>query len=42
MCIWNVARTEEEIKMDMDGETIQAVLPADKLTTTWGRLKMEH
>ena len=36
--IWNTVRTEAEINGDMES-TPAAVLPADKLTTTWGQLK---
>ena len=39
--VWDVVRTEEEIKQDME-EKFKAVLPTDKLTTAWGQLKMEH
>jgi hypothetical protein len=36
--VWDVVRTAEEIKQDMEGP-LKAVLPAGTLTTTWGHLK---
>ncbi len=36
--VWDTARTAEEIKQDMEG-ALKAVLPADKLTITWGGIK---
>ena len=39
--VWDVVRTADEIKQDMEGP-LKAVLPAGKLATTWGHLKGER
>jgi hypothetical protein len=38
--VWNVVRTEDEIKQDMEGLS-SAVLPVDKLAVTWGQLRAD-
>jgi hypothetical protein len=38
--VWNVVRTPDEIKQDMEFKP-KAVFAADKLAITWGQLKMQ-
>ncbi len=37
--MYNYALTEDELRIDMDNPNAADVLPQDKLTTTWARLK---
>ena len=44
MILFDVALEEEDIQMLMDNglEAALAVVPADKLTTNWGEIKLER
>jgi len=39
--VWSVARTQEEIKKDMDGVSTAPVEALDKLATTWSAIKAQ-
>ena len=42
LCIWNIARSEAEIKEDMKGIKAAAVEASGKLTVTWGMIKTRY
>ena len=42
LCIWNIARTEAEIKEDMKGLKVAAVEVSGKLTVSWGVIKTQY
>ena len=37
--IYNYALTQDELRIDMENPNVADVLPQDKLTTTWARIK---